>query len=65
MRLFAAAMIATALTLPSIALAAPVNCSYNTCLKECQRRGNGTIGCSTWCSKTMAERQNAGQCPRK
>jgi len=65
MRLLVAAAIAAALMLPSIARAAPVNCSYDACIKECQRRGSRTIGCSNWCGKAMTERQNAGQCPRR
>ena len=65
MRLLVAALIATALVAPSTALAAKVNCSYDACVKVCQRRGATTNGCSLWCTNALSERQNAGQCPRK
>jgi hypothetical protein len=44
------------------AIAAGVNCSFDACLKECNRRGGTGNGCSKWCSDAMAQRKSAGQC---
>ena len=44
------------------ATAAGVNCSYDACIKECERRGASGNGCNNWCTNAMKERKNAGQC---
>jgi hypothetical protein len=49
-------------TVASGAMAAGVNCSYNACIKECERRGATGNGCSNWCTNAIRDRKNAGQC---
>jgi hypothetical protein len=36
---------------PAKASAAGVNCSYDACLKQCNKEGATRSGCSNWCTK--------------
>jgi hypothetical protein len=47
---------------PAKASAAGVNCSYDACLKQCNKEGATQNGCSNWCTKAMRDRKFAGQC---
>ena len=53
-----------------LAVATPANavsCTYDTCMAACQKSGGGNRqgGCSTWCDKTIRERQQSGVCKAK
>jgi hypothetical protein len=47
---------------PVKAAAAGVNCSYDACLKQCNKNGATQSGCSVWCTKAIRDRTFAGQC---
>lgn len=42
--------------------AAGVNCSYDACMKQCDKNGFSQSGCANWCTKAMRDRKFAGQC---
>ena len=44
------------------AAAAGVNCSMDTCLKECSKKGATQGGCNNWCTNAIRDRKAAGQC---